>query len=251
MTTNETKNQQTVEENKGSYKITLYFVEKESEDGRYWYERPSGFYYSNIEDYIKGLTEQDANILVQELNQVNGGAKRTTRLITHFFNFREIGVTRRENYSVVYDEKTPLNKNYLKSPTFQELGNLEEKFKERKKKIEILEHRIKISKLENKLNDIKNFETEINKIRNESLVQVGQKIYVPTSCYISHAADDFNGGIATISSINNEGVEIVENPGCRYGLENLLENQILWKMEYGNSKAQACPDYSPEFNDNW
>jgi hypothetical protein len=91
------------------------------------------------------------------------------------------------------------------------------------------------------------------------LPKIGSKIYVYTSLYIGHGADDFMGGIATVDEIttnkhlppdhsNYYMVTIKERPDTGYNLRYLLENQKKWKKEYGRKKAHPDPDDSPEFN---
>ena len=89
--------------------------------------------------------------------------------------------------------------------------------------------------------------------------KVGQKIYVPTSLYLSHGRDDFSGGLATIKSVKNDTksdildynrifVEIKERPNHGYNWNYLLENQTKWKKEYAGKIAKADPDYSESSN---
>lgn len=89
--------------------------------------------------------------------------------------------------------------------------------------------------------------------------KIGDKIYVPTSLYLGHGMDDFEGGIATISGIvesnslpkdhsNYYMVRIEERPGAKYNLRYLLENQEKWKKRYGEEIAHPDPDDRPEFN---
>jgi hypothetical protein len=88
---------------------------------------------------------------------------------------------------------------------------------------------------------------------------IGQKIYVSTSLYLSHGMDDFEGGIATISkieessflpkdSVNYLMVGIKERPGTLYNWKNLLEHQEEFKKRFGKKHAHPDPDNRPEFN---
>lgn len=81
---------------------------------------------------------------------------------------------------------------------------------------------------------------------------IGQKIYVPTTLYLSHGLDDFVGGIATISKIKPEEhyilIGIEERPGTLYNWKYLKEGQKEWKKRYGKNKAHPDPDDRPEFN---
>jgi hypothetical protein len=81
----------------------------------------------------------------------------------------------------------------------------------------------------------------------------GDKIYIPTSLYLSHGRDDFWGGICIISKIekygnNNFFIKIKENPGASYNYNSLLEQQEELKERYGTSKGEKCPDNSLESN---
>lgn len=89
--------------------------------------------------------------------------------------------------------------------------------------------------------------------------KVGAKIYVPTSLYLSHGADDFQGGIATISKIeysktlpkddvNYCMVGIEERRGYMYNYGYLLSQQKELKKEYGKQKAHPDPDNHPDSN---
>jgi hypothetical protein len=89
--------------------------------------------------------------------------------------------------------------------------------------------------------------------------KVGQKIYIPTSLYLSHGMDDFIGGVAKIKEIHKSNflpvdhcnylmVEVEENPGTSYNWLSLLEEQDKLKREFGRKKAHPDPDDRPEFN---
>ncbi|MDP2676672.1 MAG: hypothetical protein Q8O83_03230 [bacterium] len=90
------------------------------------------------------------------------------------------------------------------------------------------------------------------------LPRKGQKIYVPSSLYLSHGCDDFMGGIATVIGVE-EGISggepmhyvtIKERPSTRYNWEGFLSpKQKEWKREYGKQKARKDPDMRPEFNE--
>lgn len=95
--------------------------------------------------------------------------------------------------------------------------------------------------------------------------KIGDKIYVPTSFYLSHGEDDFVGGLATIKNIEKSKslpkdhfnylfVTIEERKGSSYNYKCLMEDQDKLKKEFGDQKAYPDPDYSPEFNndiDDW
>lgn len=88
---------------------------------------------------------------------------------------------------------------------------------------------------------------------------IGEKIYVPTSLYLSHGRDDFAGGIATIDYIKEDtksdildynrimvGIKERENTG--YNWQYLLANQEKWSKEYAGCIAHPDPDYAEEAN---
>jgi hypothetical protein len=88
---------------------------------------------------------------------------------------------------------------------------------------------------------------------------IGQKIYVPTSIYLSHGMDDFVGGIATISKIEKSAylpedhcnylmVGIEEKPGTLYNWNSLLSEQEELKIRFKKHRAHPDPDDRPEFN---
>jgi hypothetical protein len=80
----------------------------------------------------------------------------------------------------------------------------------------------------------------------------GDKIYVETTIYVHHGADDFMGGICTVAAVHGNMVEIEEDPGTWYRWEGYLEaKQEQWRKEYGEQKGRLKPDFRPEFNDGW
>lgn len=96
-------------------------------------------------------------------------------------------------------------------------------------------------------------------MKKKKLPEVGDKIYVGTSWYMSHGEDDVQGGLATVSKVevdekctneyNRVMVGVKEHPGHMYNLNHLLENQAKWKKEFKKSKAHPDPDNSPSSND--
>ena len=83
--------------------------------------------------------------------------------------------------------------------------------------------------------------------------QVGDKIYVGSSFYISHGSDDFAGGICTISSIEYSDsldedhcnycmIGIKERPGYLHNYKSLMEKQKELKKTYGKQKGHPDPD---------
>lgn len=90
----------------------------------------------------------------------------------------------------------------------------------------------------------------------------GDKIYVPSALYLSRGADDFAGGIATVSKVeHNEKlgkdhvnycfVSIEERPGTSYNWRDLGPKQKDLKMEYKKQKAHPDPDMDPDANSWW
>src|SRR5512139_3511075 len=83
--------------------------------------------------------------------------------------------------------------------------------------------------------------------------QIGQKIYIPSSRYISHGRDDIAGGLATITEVKEGGsacnwfVSVAEVPGA-YNYEILMELQAELKIEFGEQCAHPDPDWSPGSN---
>jgi hypothetical protein len=98
---------------------------------------------------------------------------------------------------------------------------------------------------------------EKNKNKALALPKVGDIIYVPTSLYLSHGRDDFEGGKAIVHRIekaNSSGkkvhmVAIKERNGYIYNWESYLaKNQKEWKKKYGDKIAHHDPDYSEDSN---
>ena len=88
--------------------------------------------------------------------------------------------------------------------------------------------------------------------------KVGDKVYVPTSLYLTHGCDDFRGGVCTVSGVR-EGfdgrggdvyISVEEDPGTWHNCGTYLEpQQEKFKAQYGDQKGHADPDYRPEFNE--
>jgi len=76
--------------------------------------------------------------------------------------------------------------------------------------------------------------------------KVGDKIYIPSECYISHGSDDVDGGLATVKNVTKVNkytyIEVKENPGTEYVWEYLSKKQEKLKKEFGKKKARKCPD---------
>lgn len=90
---------------------------------------------------------------------------------------------------------------------------------------------------------------------------VGEKIYVPGAMYVYRGAEDFVGGLATISEVlvdpynlgpdhfNYCFVSIEERPNHGYNWRSLEEKQEEYKKLYGDQISHPDPDLRPEFND--
>ncbi len=91
--------------------------------------------------------------------------------------------------------------------------------------------------------------------------KVGDIIYVGTSLYLSHGADDVQGGKAHVTEIKRKGnyifVSVKEHPGNSYtweiigdtsGCPFLKDKQEKLKEQFGDEWAKEIPDLDPEFN---
>ncbi len=84
--------------------------------------------------------------------------------------------------------------------------------------------------------------------------RVGDKIYIEGALYLSHGADDFAGGLATVTGVRGKGARMVsvkEVPGEFAWEGYLAEKQDALREMYGESAACPTPDYSPESNEPW
>jgi len=91
--------------------------------------------------------------------------------------------------------------------------------------------------------------------------QVGDKIYVEGTIYLTHGADDFQGGVCTVKAVQSHfengeevvsSVEVGEDPGTWYTWSGTLERrQEELKKRYGEQKGGPRPDLRPEFNDSY
>lgn len=88
---------------------------------------------------------------------------------------------------------------------------------------------------------------------------IGTKIYIEGAMFCSHGADDYNGGIATISKvetskhleeehINYIFISVKEVPGRGFNYKMLMKKQEELKKTYGNRVAGPDPDNREEFN---
>jgi hypothetical protein len=108
------------------------------------------------------------------------------------------------------------------------------------------------------LNDHRFFPVEERDERIETIEvpEKGDWIYLPTSLYLSHGADDFCGGRALVIEVRR-GVSAgrytpfvicAERRGSQYNWLVLMEEQDELRERYGESEAHADPDLRPEFN---
>jgi len=91
--------------------------------------------------------------------------------------------------------------------------------------------------------------------------RVGDKIYIESTIYVTHGADDFQGGICTVKAVRSHPsaageesitVEVEEDPGTWYTWTGYLEpRQEEWKKNYGERTGSPKPDLRPEFNDEY
>lgn len=93
------------------------------------------------------------------------------------------------------------------------------------------------------------------------LPKIGEKIYVPTSLYLSRGRDDFQGGLCTISRV--ECSKTLPEDHCNYcfvGVKEgsrstshnykcLMEQQSKLRKEFGKRKGYKDPDMSASSND--
>jgi hypothetical protein len=85
---------------------------------------------------------------------------------------------------------------------------------------------------------------------------VGDVVYVDTDLYVSHGADDFRGGKATVCAVQlGQGlggqtawIEVSQNPGMFYNWAVLSEQQAQLAAQFGDAWAHPDPDLRPEFN---
>jgi hypothetical protein len=85
---------------------------------------------------------------------------------------------------------------------------------------------------------------------------VGSDIYVRTAWYLSHGADDFEGGLCKVTKVTvgmSAGnptwyVEVAERPGHSYNWAILREEQESLAEEHGNRRGYPNPDNDPESN---
>lgn len=83
--------------------------------------------------------------------------------------------------------------------------------------------------------------------------RVGDLIYVDTSLYVTHGADDFIGGLCEVASVKEEWgiiwVSVKEDAETLHGWAELYKMQEQLKSEFGNKRGYKRPDYRREFNE--
>lgn len=83
--------------------------------------------------------------------------------------------------------------------------------------------------------------------------KVGDSIYLDTSLYVTHGADDFIGGLCEVASVKEEWgtiwVSVKEDPETLHGWPELYKMQEQLKMEFGTRRGYKRPDYRAEFNE--
>ena len=89
----------------------------------------------------------------------------------------------------------------------------------------------------------------------------GDKIYIESTIYIDHGADDFLGGICTVKATRavrqSSGevitqVEVEEDPNTWSRWEGYLEpKQEESSKEYGEQRGRLRADLRREFNKGW
>lgn len=86
--------------------------------------------------------------------------------------------------------------------------------------------------------------------------KVGERIYIPSSLYLSHGRDDIQGGWAEVSEVREDKmgqvrVKVKPFPASEYSWHYLAEKQEEWRREYGEQEARPDPDERSEFNTSW
>ena len=95
------------------------------------------------------------------------------------------------------------------------------------------------------------------KTQKQKIPKIGEDVYVPTSLYLGHGVDDFQGGLCEIVNIEPEisagktclFLEVKERPGHSYNWEVLMQEQDQLKNGFGEQRGYQDPDYDPRFNE--
>jgi hypothetical protein len=84
---------------------------------------------------------------------------------------------------------------------------------------------------------------------------VGDEIYVPSSTYVDHGADDFRGGLCRVVAVSELNglvfVEVEEDTGTLHSWAYLEPLQDELRARFGDERGRADPDLRPEFNEGW
>ena len=84
----------------------------------------------------------------------------------------------------------------------------------------------------------------------------GDVIYIGTELYLGHGCDDFRGGLAEVSEMQ-EGkskgqpvlyIRVVQQPDTLHNWHSLAGEQQKLRAGHGKSWAHPDPDHRPEFN---
>lgn len=85
--------------------------------------------------------------------------------------------------------------------------------------------------------------------------RVGDAVYIPSEAYLSHGADDMEGGLTTIIEVGgsegNHWVKTAFDPVAQYTWCFLYEKQEQLAKAFGDRPPRQTPDYRPEFNEGW
>ena len=87
----------------------------------------------------------------------------------------------------------------------------------------------------------------------------GDVIYLESERFISHGCDDFCGGMAEVSEMQEEKIKgeivlyvrVVQQPGALHNWHYLAGKQQELRRVYGTNWAHPDPDDRPEFNGYW
>ena len=88
-------------------------------------------------------------------------------------------------------------------------------------------------------------------------LQKGDVVYIDTELYISHARDDFRGGLAEVTEVRpdiSKGkptpfIRVAQEPDTLHNWKILAADQKKLRAEFGKSWAHPDPDNRAEFNE--
>jgi hypothetical protein len=87
-------------------------------------------------------------------------------------------------------------------------------------------------------------------------LRIGDVIYIETELYLGHGVDDFRGGLAEVSKLQ-EGkskgrpvlyIRVVQQPDTLHNWHYLAAEQTKLRAGHGKRWAHPDPDHRPEFN---